>query len=832
MPTASRGSRRTGTSNGSGHHRRANASAMSSSNATSAHSSDAEEGAELTSQGLVAPFTFLRKMADATEIQEAEAARKEGRGSHHVDDYENDGDTESSDEDDRGLDNKPTPMSADLASPERRSRAHDGAPLAGKKRELSNQGGRRSKRRKMVKDGGLSIQESHFRHVVDLGIIDEPLARELFSEFYAGCSTFLPAFDPSYDTYESLSQRSPFCFDVICMIAAKVRARGGPMSETYKRIYAEVQRIAGASLFAPVVRQEAIQAMIMVAGWSTDGGWLSLGHAVRMAFEFNMHRAWSRLIKKIKSNKVDIETDRPLVTATRTWFTLFLFEHQLSLGTGRPMVLHEDDSVRDCQLFLNLPEGLACRNDMRLVSMVQLGIIKERLHKELERVSPEDLPTSPEVYGVLATHRGEFNNWTAWWDAQFYDKRELHEDHDFQRQSLEVQRMFAELFHNAAILRGIRGQGDVDNMPREQRDLVIYSVQIAQKGLETCMRSPNYRNGMRFAVHFTHASATFAGSFLIRMARLFPNDSEAIERRKVMMDLEELIRGLSDIPATRYARMLNRMLVHARGKGVLPSRSQPGNPEPEEEDIIYPINHIEGSGSAESHTIELFDPPPQAAPGVPEQYHAPSQEQTHHQFAQTQHPAPPPHPQQIQPHAQNFHHQPQFHPSHGQQLQHPAQHHAQPPHQEVARGSLPGHGPHNSIHHHPASNASVQVGHMQGQPQQQMLPLHPNHSHPGEPSMGPHPPLASAPVPSPVQPYYPVVPTFEGPAPPPFTGPVIQYGTLPWNPSVLQGEWNENQEAMLETMTVTSFGYDPFVVPPAWDIAPPTNGMQSNMQIW
>ena len=71
----------------------------------------------------------------------------------------------------------------------------------------------------------------------------------------------------------------------------------------------------------------------------------------------------------------DDEEERMLVISTRTWFCLYLFEHQLrhvlilsslddlnltnsanthrlSLGTGRPMILHEDDSIKDSQEFL------------------------------------------------------------------------------------------------------------------------------------------------------------------------------------------------------------------------------------------------------------------------------------------------------------------------------------------------------------------------------------------------------------------------------------------------------------------------------------------------
>ena len=45
--------------------------------------------------------------------------------------------------------------------------------------------------------------------------------------FYHGCSTFLPVFDASVDTYDALHERSPFAVDVICMVAAKVRDGGG-----------------------------------------------------------------------------------------------------------------------------------------------------------------------------------------------------------------------------------------------------------------------------------------------------------------------------------------------------------------------------------------------------------------------------------------------------------------------------------------------------------------------------------------------------------------------------------------------------------------------------
>lgn len=83
---------------------------------------------------------------------------------------------------------------------------------------------------------------------------------------------------------------------------------------------------------------------VLVSGWS-DNGWLSGGHAVRMAmelctqpvpksldignnFSIAMHKAWPKLLKRMTLNKIDPKEDKDLVIMSRTWFCLYLFEHQ------------------------------------------------------------------------------------------------------------------------------------------------------------------------------------------------------------------------------------------------------------------------------------------------------------------------------------------------------------------------------------------------------------------------------------------------------------------------------------------------------------------------
>ncbi|THV06007.1 hypothetical protein K435DRAFT_773506 [Dendrothele bispora CBS 962.96] len=484
--------------------------APSSSNVTSANSSDVEddESGELPASGLVAPWEVLRGLAD---VASERAAKENGEG--------------------EGPSRPP--------SPDRQSRP--------------------SKRRKLRHK---TTRVLTFPDVVTKNIIPETEARELFRIFYHGCSTFLPVFDVNNDTFDALHERSPFAVNCVCMVAARVRDGGGKPSEIYIKCLEEAQSISCATLFSPVTRVEAVQAMILVSGWS-DNGWLSGGHAVRMGMELSLHKAWPRLLRRMNANRASPTDDRELVVAARTWFCLYLFEHQLSYGTGRPAVLKEDESIRHCRLLLQHP--LAVEDDMRLVSTVELIMIRERIHNAL---SPFDEQVKDSDFEELRRADEFFRRWYATWDQAFSQK---YEDAAFYRQSLQIQHIHAELFHNATALRGINGPEDVQNMPQMQRDLAIRSIHIARQGLDITLNSPAYREGMKYAVHYTHATATFAASLLLRLARLFPSECDMYEIRS---QVEHLANLMAELPGKRYALTLQVMLKRfKKRKSTSTSRS-------------------------------------------------------------------------------------------------------------------------------------------------------------------------------------------------------------------------------------------------------------------
>ena len=69
------------------------------------------------------------------------------------------------------------------------------------------------------------------------------------------------------------------------------------------------------------------------------------------------------------------------------------------------------------------------------------------------------------------------------------------------------------------------------------------------------------------AVHYTHASATFSASLLLRLIRLFPDECNVDNARTTVEQLAVL---MSEIPGKRYAVTLQLMLKRSRKRRDTP----------------------------------------------------------------------------------------------------------------------------------------------------------------------------------------------------------------------------------------------------------------------
>ncbi|KAJ7218066.1 hypothetical protein GGX14DRAFT_599501 [Mycena pura] len=388
-----------------------------------------------------------------------------------------------------------------------------------------------------------------FPHVVEKGLVADSEARELYNIFFSGCHLFIPLFDPTYDTYESLMERTPWTFDAILAVAGKIRSGNGALSPTFYKCLEEAQGIARSSLFGPVVRKEAVQGMLLLAAWSTNG-WLPSGHAMRMALDLGLHRALEKLADDSGKQRTEDE-ERNLVVSARIWLCLYWFDHQMSLGTGRPIVLRDENSIRHCRLLLNHP--MASPTDVRLISQVELIAQKTQIYETLA-------PLNGEVnHNTLAFIRRANVALDKWWNDCDELHRQTMDENSLLRKVLAGELHYAKLWLICVALRGVAW----DKMPFEQRELAFQAKDAAFNCLSIFLTSSEYRAALRYAVHDSLVTAAFSGLFLLKMATLFPAE---LDLGAITGQVEQLAQLLSDVAAERYALTLRIMLANLRRK--------------------------------------------------------------------------------------------------------------------------------------------------------------------------------------------------------------------------------------------------------------------------
>ncbi len=331
--------------------------------------------------------------------------------------------------------------------------------------------------------------------VVALGLVPEAEAKELFDLYFAGSSSFTPVYDPTVDTWEALRVRSPFSISTIVAVGARVRDGGGYMSETHRASLDHARKIAIGTMFTPVARVEAVQAMTLLAAYN-DNGWLPSGHAVRMAVDMGLDKCFMKLVRMgmgAGKTAAEVEDQRPLVIGARVWFFLYLVEHQMSYGTGRPAIVREDDAIIQCRRFLDHP--LSILTDARLVSTVEMIALRAPLHVALT-TSPEDAVDQDTIVRLQQANV-EFDKWKSYWDKVF-TVRFSKSKGDFFRESLQIQVSYSCLFINSQLLRGVSEAADVKKMSKDKREMAIQAMRAAQSCLDICVRGANYRNGLRY----------------------------------------------------------------------------------------------------------------------------------------------------------------------------------------------------------------------------------------------------------------------------------------------------------------------------------------------
>ncbi|KAF8499894.1 hypothetical protein F5888DRAFT_1793816 [Russula emetica] len=399
-----------------------------------------------------------------------------------------------------------------------------------------------------------------FPHVVEKGLVSNDEAKELFHIFFSGCHLFIPIFDVSYDSYDELKERSPWTFDAILAVAGKIKSGNNPPAPSFYKALEEAQGIARSSLFGPVVRKEAVQGMLLLAAWSTNG-WLPSGHAFRMALDLGLHRALEKLADS-GGKTLSEEQQRDLVVSSRIWLCLYWFDHQMSLGTGRPIVLRDESSIRHCRVLLR--HKMVSDTDVRLVSLVELVTQKTQIYETLASMNGQV------NHNTLAFIRRASEALDKWWrDCDELHRQTMDEDNLLVK-ILAGELHYAKLWLVCVALRGVSW----DKMPFEQRELAFQAKDAASNCIAIFLGSQDYRASLRYAVHDSLVTAAFSGLFLLKMASLFPTE---LDLPGITNQVEQLAQLLSEVAAERYSLTLRVMLANLRRKMGLTHPGGPGD---------------------------------------------------------------------------------------------------------------------------------------------------------------------------------------------------------------------------------------------------------------
>lgn len=264
-----------------------------------------------------------------------------------------------------------------------------------------------------------------------------------------GSNPYLPLFDPTLDTFESIQASSPFLVVTILSVSSRNDSNLRSLS---KAIQEEAHRLAAASLFESPVQLETVQAMLILAAWS-EKSWFAFGHTINMALDLSIDKAFSALIKHSSSNE---KTPRSLAREARTWLMLYHLEREIAFGTARKSRFAYIDEVQ-LRGFLDHPcfRHLDLRY-MSIIELVQLrgeppGILSPRNRASNTNYSKEKWQNTVDKSTELAKNatillrraKDKFTEWRSYWNRQ-------HEGNNSIRKSLNTPELMVEHLQTAA----------------------------------------------------------------------------------------------------------------------------------------------------------------------------------------------------------------------------------------------------------------------------------------------------------------------------------------------------------------------------------------------
>ncbi|TVY62878.1 hypothetical protein LSUE1_G006676 [Lachnellula suecica] len=436
------------------------------------------------------------------------------------------------------------------------------------------------------------------RDVVERGLVTGEEAALYFGTFFQGCDKYVPVFDPSYDTFDSIRRRSSMLFDTIITIGC--RAENGAVSSQYQALSNTTKSpIAEVLLGTTLPSIETIQALLINACYS-EKGWMLTSMAVRMALDLELPDAYTQLCEIMLQGSDNVERERDLFRKARVWFGTFVLEHILSLDCGkRPGVRADGVAMRRCRVLL----GSSARTtlDFRLLAQVEVcellssgdagaDVLLALAH---DRLSPRvGVALSDRELGeIVQGTRIDLSIWLSDWITLVETAGATEEEKASLVVNLKIQRDWSEM---TMLCKGLQGIG-IDNvaiMSEEQRNLIRLAKISAQRHMSTIMSNTGlYLGGFRYGMDFVWAKCAFSVLLLLKLTRLLPESSnmpQLIADSKVLLAELSKVRGLNNI----YFRILS-LSVEKCERALKEDLAQAANPQNSGTQLNFPDAEME-----------------------------------------------------------------------------------------------------------------------------------------------------------------------------------------------------------------------------------------------
>ncbi|KAJ5155870.1 hypothetical protein N7492_008673 [Penicillium capsulatum] len=317
-------------------------------------------------------------------------------------------------------------------------------------------------------------------------------------------------------------------------------------TDTLNRCYGEYVSLVSSMALTRAHTLDDIRGLCVGAFWLSELSWKLSGHAVRIATEMGLHQSYHRLTRGHHDQ----------YARAQLWYLLYVCDHHFSIAYGRPPVIHEDVSIRNCETFLELP--MVVPGDFRLLAQVALFTILTEAYRMFGSDTEQAL--TEEDFNQLRVFNVTVDQWRLLWQPRSADSAYVR---TYPSKGVVLHYHFAKFQLNSLSLRAISpANPPVFSMDRKESANIAISSAMAC--LNMVLEEPDIRDAIVGVPIFTHTMVTFSAVFLLKVAINWNSAYLSINARQVRGLVERVIELMNCVSAGE--RHLTRHIARGLGK--------------------------------------------------------------------------------------------------------------------------------------------------------------------------------------------------------------------------------------------------------------------------